>query len=75
MSAHDRHLTGYSSFAVDITCRSCDHSFDGTETSEYGTGWLEPEECPQCGSNELETSPMSDYDIAERKAEARGEDF
>lgn len=75
MSAHDRYLAGARSYPVDILCRSCDNSFSGVYEEEYGAGLTDPEECPECGSTDLDVEAMSDQDIAERKARARGEDF
>lgn len=75
MSAHDRYLAGHCSYPVDIRCLSCDNSFSGLYEEEFGAGWTDPEECPECGGTDLDIEAMSDEDIAERKAEARGEDF
>lgn len=77
MTAHDRYLAGFSTHPVEITCRNdeCGHVFDGQETSEYGQSWTEPEECPECGGSELDAEWLSSYDLSERRAEARGEDF
>lgn len=76
MSAHDRYLAGYSSMPVVAHCGDCGFQFDAVEQREYGTSWLEPEECPRCGEYEnLRTEPMDEQDIQERRLEARGEDF
>jgi Zn finger protein HypA/HybF involved in hydrogenase expression len=76
VTAHERYLAGYRTHAVDIECRDCGHEWEGTQVTEYGMWWLEPhEECPQCGSMELDAADVDEQDIQERKAEARGEDF
>lgn len=76
MSAHDAHLAGHRSTPVRIECRGCGHAWDGGYVEEYGAGWLEPvEDCPQCGSMELDTSDLDEVDIEERRLESRGEDF
>lgn len=75
MSAHDRYLAGHARYAVDIACDNCGANFSGEYEEEYGTGWLDPEECPECNSTDLTFDAMSDYDIQELRAEARGEDF
>lgn len=75
MSAHDAYLAGHSSHPVRIRCE-CGEEWDGTQVSEYGAGWLEPrEDCPKCGSTELELDELDELDIAERRLEARGENF
>ena len=66
----------YSSVHVRVECRDCGHAWDGASVNEYGQGWLEPhEECPSCGSGELDVSDLDALDIEERRLEARGEDF
>jgi Zn finger protein HypA/HybF involved in hydrogenase expression len=60
---------------VHIRCK-CGEEWDGTEVSEEGAAWLEPrEDCPKCGSTELETDELDALDIEERRLEARGVDF
>ena len=76
MSAHDRHLAGFTSVPVRVVCVDCGDEWDGLYVQEYGQGSLEPhEECPKCGSTALEATDLDEQDIAERRAEARGEDF
>jgi hypothetical protein len=43
-----------SSLPVEITCRDCGHEFAGVLECEYGGATLQPEECPACGSDELD---------------------
>ena len=62
-------------YPVVLTCDVCEIEFDGEYEEEYGQGWTSPEECPKCGNQELEMEEMDELDVAERKAEARGEDF
>lgn len=77
MSAHDRHLAGFKSSAVMARCTVCHEEFDATYTEEYGTAWLEPEECPKCGAtgDALAVDELSEQDIEERRLEANGVDF
>jgi Zn finger protein HypA/HybF involved in hydrogenase expression len=75
MSAHDRHLAGYRSEPVAVECRECGHGWDDCLVTEYGMSGTETDECPQCGSQELDIAALDDLDISERKAAARGEDF
>lgn len=76
MSAHDRYLMAHSKHHVRVECRDCGHAWDDFEVSEYGAAWLEShEDCPSCGSTELDVSELDELDIQERILEARGEDF
>lgn len=76
MSAHDRHLAGYVSVPVHVTCK-CGHEYDATQVEEYGTGWLDPEDCSKCGASgeDLTVDVLDTLDIEERRLEARGIDF
>lgn len=76
MSAHDRYLANYHRRPVRIECRECGHSWDGDQVEEYGAAWFEPhEDCPSCGSTELDAADLDALDIEERRLEARGIDF
>jgi Zn finger protein HypA/HybF involved in hydrogenase expression len=76
MSAHDRYLANRSSRPVHVLCKNCGQSWDDTYTEEYGAGWFEKhEDCPECGSTDLDSSELDEIDIQERRLEARGEDF
>jgi rRNA maturation endonuclease Nob1 len=73
MTAHDRYLAGYRTHAVDVECRGCGHSWEATHVTEYGLSWLEPhDECPSCGSTELDVADVDEADAAERRAAANG---
>ena len=54
---YDAWATGgrYSRTPVDATCDECGYVFAAIEHREFGTVWLEPEECPRCGSDHLAT--------------------
>lgn len=76
MSGHGRYLAGIRSTPVRVVCVDCGEEWDGTARQEEGTGWLEPrEDCAKCGSTALDATELDEIDIAERKLEARGEDF
>jgi hypothetical protein len=53
---YDAWATGgrYRSWPVVIECLSCGNEFSATGHHEYGTVWIEPEECPVCGEYEDE---------------------
>jgi hypothetical protein len=72
VTAHDRHLMQHFSYPVEAECEECGRTWDAVYTSEYGQGWLEPEDCPGCSGVRVRFESMSDYDIAERRYEARG---
>ena len=74
LPGYDAWATGgrYNHYPADLECSACGWQGSGEYHEEYGAGWTDPEECPECGG-ELAAEPMSDYDIAERKAEARGD--
>jgi hypothetical protein len=64
MSAHDRHLAGYSASNVQVWCskRDCPNH-QGTTVKyekEYGQGWLTPEECWICKSDWLNDEPTDE---------------
>lgn len=74
-SNYDAWATGgrYSKFPVRVVCTDCGEEWDGDSVSEYGAGWLEPhEDCPKCGSTNLDTEELDALDISERRAEASG---
>lgn len=61
-SPYDEHLALYRQYTVEVWCSNphCTVHEDGETVlyaSEYGQGWLEPEECPLCGGEWLEDRP------------------
>ena len=75
MSAHDRYLAGYRQSHVWLVCDDCGEEFDGVLLTEYGQSWVEPEECPKCGSANMTDRPMDDTDEQELWLLSRGKDF
>lgn len=76
MSAHDRHLAGFSSSVVEVTCTDCGHRWDDAYESEYGRGELvDHPSCPKCRGTMLDVVDLDATDIRERQLEARGIDF
>lgn len=70
-AALDRYITGghYSALPADVWCWNSECANYGepvsvTYASEYGQGWYEPEECPQCGYEWHEEPPPEDDDDA-----------
>lgn len=67
-SAHDRWLANYHHEEVDVYCtnRECaDYGEPQTVDyeSEYGQGWITPEECPTCnGEFSFEAPPEIEED-------------
>lgn len=62
--AHDRYLAAYRRHPMTVYCanRACPNH-DGIEVmfeSEYGQGWITPEECPACGGELLDDRPDDD---------------
>lgn len=74
MSAHDSWLAKPMRVPVRLACNDCEREQDGTLVSEYGQSWTEPEECG-CGTPWTIIDELDELDIAERRLEARGEDF
>lgn len=61
MSSYDQHLAGYRISTAEVWCANtfCPNH-EGQIVgyfSEYGLGWLEPEDCPSCGGEWLEDRP------------------
>ena len=64
LPGYDQWLAGYGMSYAEVWCdnRTC-ANHQGTEVryvSEYGQGWYEPEECPLCGGEWLDTAPADD---------------
>lgn len=68
-------MNGEGQFPAVVTCLECGHDFDGEIQTEYGRSVVVPEDCPHCGSQELDAVEMDRVDIDERRLEARGVDF
>ena len=55
MSAHDRWLANYRHTVTDAWCvhTGCENNTSPIAVDyeeEYGQGWIQPEDCPVCGS-------------------------
>ena len=77
-AALDRHITGgdYRIIPADFSCRACDWSWVGWVEQEYGAeSWAPHENCPKCGSGEVDwfdAEPPQRYDTAaERDADGQ----
>ena len=61
MSAHDAYLADYHTSEITVFCANTDCSnSDGITVryeSEYGQGWITPEDCPACGGELLDDKP------------------
>lgn len=53
----------YSNEPVDFECQECGYEWAGTVESEYGSAEYAPhDECPNCGSDDLDYSPAEPPD-------------
>lgn len=75
LPGYDQWLGRHQHYPVHVTCE-CGEEWDDEYEEEYGQGWLHAhEQCPACGSDEINIDPWDDVDIAEARARARGDDF